>query len=79
MLFPELAVKFADPLAIAAMELDHAAIREWIDRLAASSLNGSAPLEQLLYGLHALIAVHVWKEERLFVLALETSPWPSRV
>lgn len=34
-------------------------------------------LQQLLYGLHALIDVHIWKEEELYISALDSSSWPN--
>ena len=61
------------------MHLDRVAIRTWIDRLADASLTDSVDrVQELLYGLQALLAVHVWKEERLYGDALAAPPWPER-
>jgi hypothetical protein len=33
-------------------------------------------LEELLYGLYALITVHFWKEDQLYLPLLERPGWP---
>jgi hypothetical protein len=33
-------------------------------------------LQELLYGLYALITVHFWKEDQLYLPLLERPPWP---
>jgi hypothetical protein len=76
-LFPEVSRRLGDPLATATMNYDHVAIRDWIDDVAAADLDDTARLQQLLYGLHALIQVHIWKEERLYLTLLESPSWPA--
>jgi hypothetical protein len=48
------------------MNYDHLAIRRWIALIAAADVSDTAHLQQLLYGLDALIRVHIWKRERAF-------------
>ena len=77
-LYPELAEHLDDSLAVAFMRDDHAAIREWIERLVGAGLDGDPELVvQRLYELHALIALHVRREERLYLSALEARPRPG--
>jgi hypothetical protein len=45
----------------------------------AADLDDTDRLQRLLYGLHALIEVHIWKEERLYLTLLESPAWPTRV
>jgi iron-sulfur cluster repair protein YtfE (RIC family) len=52
--------------ATAPMVADHQAIRVLIERLAEADLGDTALLEELLYGLHALISTHFRKEEELY-------------
>ncbi len=77
-LFPEVTSRLRDPLATASMNYDHIAIRERTNELAAADPHDPALLQQLLYGLHALIDVHIWKEERLYVTMLESPGWPAQ-
>jgi hemerythrin-like domain-containing protein len=76
-LFPEVSRRLGDPLATATMNYDHVAIRDWIDDVATADLDDTALLQRLLYGLHALIQVHIWKEERLYLTLLESPSWPA--
>ena len=75
-LYPAIAERLGDPLIAASMNYDHLAIRDWIDRLAVADLRDTAEIQQLLYGLDALIRVHVWKEDALFIETLESRSWP---
>ena len=34
-------------------------------------------LQELLYGLDALIRVHLWKENELYVAMLDSASWPG--
>jgi hypothetical protein len=55
-------------------ELDEpglAAIRSWLDALAATSPNEVDRMQELLYGIDALVRVHIWREAGL---ALEPPP-----
>jgi hypothetical protein len=72
-LYPELATRLEDPLIAASMNYDHLAIRHWIELIAAADLTDTARLQQLLYGLDALIRVHQWKENELLLASLESS------
>ena len=65
------------PLASASMAYDHLAIRSWIAKLAEADEEDVATLQELLYGLDALIRVHLWKEDELFVKPLGSSTWPA--
>ena len=76
-LFPEVAERLGDPLATASMSYDHRAIREWLRLIHAAPLDPPDELQQLLYGLDALIRVHVWKEDELYLAMLESPSWPG--
>jgi hypothetical protein len=69
--------RLGDPLATASMNYDHMAIRRWIEDIAEADVEDVARLQQLLYGLHALITVHTWKEDELYLTALESPSWPN--
>lgn len=58
------------------MNYDHLAIRHWIERIATVDTTDTALLQQLLQGLDALIRVHLWKEDELFLAPLESFSWP---
>jgi hypothetical protein len=76
-LYPELAARLGSPLAAAAIAYDHLAIRAWIAKLASADADDVGTLQELLYGLDALIRVHLWKEDELFVKPLGSSTWPA--
>ena len=77
LLYPEVAERLGDALVATSMNYDHLAIRHWIAELATADPHDAAHLQQLLYGLEAIIRVHIWKEEELFVKPLESGSWPS--
>jgi hypothetical protein len=77
LLYPEVATRLGDPLVAASMNYDHLAIRHWIERIATVDITDTALLQQLLYGLDALIRVHLWKENELFLAPLESFSWPA--
>jgi hypothetical protein len=77
LLYPEVATRLGDPLVAASMNYDHLAIRHWIERIEAAEVTETALLQQLLYGLDALIRVHLWKEDALFLAPLESASWPE--
>jgi hypothetical protein len=54
------------PEATAPMVYDHIAIREWTARLAEASADDVDGLQEVLYGLHALVVEHFRKEEELY-------------
>jgi hemerythrin-like domain-containing protein len=76
-LYPRAASRLGSPLATAAMAYDHLAIRAWIAKLAEADEEDVPTLQELLYGLDALIRVHLWKEDELMVHPLHSSTWPS--
>lgn len=53
--------------ATAPMVFDHRAICERVDELAGTPLDDVDRLQELLYGLYALIEVHFRKEEELYL------------
>lgn len=66
-LYPEVATRLGDPLVAVSMNYDQLAIRHWIDLIEAADLADTAQLQQLLYGLDALLRVHQWKKDELFL------------
>ena len=76
-LYPQAAARMGSPLATAAMAYDHLAIRAWIAKLAEADDQDVATLQELLYGLDALIRVHLWKEDELMLGPLDSSTWPA--
>jgi hypothetical protein len=79
LLFPAVARRLGDPLATATMSYDHRAIRAWLARLGAADPDDVPELEELLYGLAALVRVHVRKERELYLAMLESGSWPAAV
>jgi iron-sulfur cluster repair protein YtfE (RIC family) len=77
LLYPKIAERLGDPLAAAPMNYDHRAIRWWIDEIARVDIADTSELQRLLYGVHALIKVHLSREEDLYVGALESEAWPA--
>lgn len=71
-LFPNGAVRTGSPLATTSLAYDHLAIRAWIAKLAEADEEDVATLQELLYGLDALIRVHLWKEDELLVHPLSS-------
>lgn len=65
-----------DALEAASLEYDHVAIRHWIAELESADADDVPCLQELLYGLDALIRVHLWKENELFIGALEAAAHP---
>jgi iron-sulfur cluster repair protein YtfE (RIC family) len=63
-----------DPRATASMSRDHVAIGRMIEALAETDLGDVARLQELLYGLHALITVHFEKEEEIYLPLLDARP-----
>ena len=76
-LYPTAESRSGSPLAAASMAYDHLAIRSWIAKLAEADEGDVETLQELLYGLDALIRVHLWKEDELFVKPLSSSTWPA--
>jgi iron-sulfur cluster repair protein YtfE (RIC family) len=76
-LYPEVARRLGHPEATAPMTHDHDAIRARTLRLAATEPDEVERLQELLYGLYALISVHFWKEEQLYLPLVERPAVPA--
>jgi hemerythrin-like domain-containing protein len=76
-LYHNAAERLGSPLVTASMAYDHLAIRTWIAKLAEADEEDVDTLQELLYGLDALIRVHIWKEDELLVRPLDSSTWPA--
>jgi iron-sulfur cluster repair protein YtfE (RIC family) len=77
LLYPEVAARMRAPLATASMSYDHLAIRDFAASLAEVDPADLERLQQLLYGLDAVLRVHVWKENELYLRSLESEAWPA--
>jgi hypothetical protein len=77
LLYPKLTERLGDPLAVAPMRYEHRAIRWWTDRIARADLADVDELQRLLYGVQALIRVHLSREEDLHLGVLESPEWPA--
>jgi iron-sulfur cluster repair protein YtfE (RIC family) len=75
-LYPVVGEILGNPEATRTMIHDHLAIRARVIELAATDENDVDRLQELLYGLYALITVHFWKEDQLYLPLLERPPWP---
>lgn len=76
LLYREVAKLLGHPEATAPMTHDHVAIRVRTLDLAATKETEVDRLQELLYGLYALITVHFWKEELLYLPLIERPAWP---
>ncbi len=76
-LYPAATGRLGSPLATTALAYDHLAIRAWIGKLQEAEDEDVETLQELLYGLDALIRVHLWKEDELTVRPLGSSTWPA--
>ncbi len=72
-LYPVIASLLGHPQSTAPMARDHEAIRDRVAALEIADPQDGARLQELLYGLHALISVHFWKEEVEYLPLLEES------
>ena len=73
-LYPEWSRLLGFPDAAAPMIHDHEAIVARVDRLAGADVEDVDALQELLYGLHALISVHFRKEEDLQLPVFDDAP-----
>jgi hemerythrin len=73
-LYTEWSRQVGYPDAAEPMIHDHRAIRARIARLADVELSDTEEIQELLYGLHALITVHFDKEEAIPLHALDQQP-----
>ena len=76
LLFPAASERLGDALVTASLNYDHIAIRDWINQIEACNVDEPSYLQELLYGLDALIRVHVWKEDEILLGPLQSS-WPA--
>jgi hypothetical protein len=70
-LYAGVAELLGDERSTAPMLYDHRAIRERVGELASAPIDDVARLQELLYGLCALIEVHFRKEEELYLPLVE--------
>jgi hypothetical protein len=70
-LYPAIAGLLGHSQSTATMVRDHEAIRERVALLELAAPEDVARIQELLYGLHALISVHFWKEEVEYLPLLE--------
>jgi iron-sulfur cluster repair protein YtfE (RIC family) len=73
-LYPAVASLLGSPEATATMVSDHRAIVSRIDALEAAEPEDVDRLQELLYGLYALLIVHFHKEEDDYLPLLEARP-----
>ena len=76
-LYPEVARILGHPQATAPMTYDHLAIKSRIASLEEADVGDVAYLQELLYGLHALVSVHWWKEEEIYLPLLDAEAGPE--
>jgi hypothetical protein len=76
-LYPRIAERLGDPLVTAPLSYDHRAIRWWVDEIERASLADTSELQRLLYGVHAVIRLHLSREEDLYAGALDSAAWPA--
>jgi iron-sulfur cluster repair protein YtfE (RIC family) len=72
--YPEVAALLGAPEATAPMLHDHRAIRERIVELEGCDPRDPERIQELVYGLYALISVHFEKEEDLYLTLLDAHP-----
>ena len=77
-LYPAIAGLLGSPEATATMVSDHRAIVARIEELARTQPEALDRLQELLYGLHALLVVHFRKEEEDYLPLLERAA-PERI
>lgn len=70
-LYPRVAHRLRHPNATAVMEFDHVLLREYVEALEAVDIADTDALQQLLFGVHALLDAHFRKEEELYLPLLE--------
>lgn len=78
-LYPAVAEVLGNPEATATMVSDHRAIVARIDALEVAGPDRVDRLQELLYGLHALLIVHFHKEEDDYLPLLEKELEPDRI
>lgn len=66
-LYPYLDRVLDDPHASAGMRYDLEAVRQLTDRLREADVRNTPGLQELLYGVHAIITLHLRKEDDLYL------------
>lgn len=74
-LYPAVSERLDDPLIEVSMNYDRLAIRHWMSKIEAADVRDTDRFQRLLYGLDALIRVHIWKQNELLLAVLATSSW----
>jgi hypothetical protein len=75
--YPAVGQMLGDPRATETMTSDRAAMEARIDDLASIDPTDLDRIQELLYGLYALLSVHLWKEEHLYLPLLRRLEAPS--
>jgi hemerythrin HHE cation binding domain-containing protein/nitroreductase family protein len=70
-LFPAVALRLRHPAATAPLVFDHDVVREHAQALRDTPVEEVDTLQELLYGLHAVLEAHFRKQERLYVPLLD--------
>lgn len=73
-LYPAVGELLGHPEATAPMVHDHVVIREHASRLADADLADTRTLQEVLFGLYALVHAHFRKEEDLYLPLIEADP-----
>jgi iron-sulfur cluster repair protein YtfE (RIC family) len=73
-LYPVIAKLLDQPDLPAAMVYDHREIAGKVDTLAHADLSDTTAIQELLYGLSALIVLHVHKEDEIYLAVLDAQP-----
>jgi iron-sulfur cluster repair protein YtfE (RIC family) len=73
-LYPRVAEILGDPRATGTMLREHVAIHRGIESLAATDPGDTLGLQELLFGLNALIRAHFDEEEEVYLPILDTLP-----
>ena len=76
-LYPQVAELLGAPEATAPMIEDHELIRQYVSSLSATNRDDIELLQELLYGLHALVSAHLRKEEKLYFPLLDERAGPQ--
>ena len=71
--YPQLGRILGDSRALAPMVYDHQMIGTWTAALAQADLADTQLLQELLFGLHAVIKLHLWKEEEIYFPLLDAN------
>jgi hypothetical protein len=75
--YPAVVQMLGDPRATETMTSDRVAMETRIDDLASIDPTDVDRVQELLYGLYALLSVHLWKEEHLYLPLLRELEAPS--